>query len=428
MQIKLTRNNPTNVTLSVDADAETLKKLKEATLKRFNTENLKIPGFRAGKAPIDLVEKNVDPQLLQTEFIDNALNFYYNQAIVKEQLRVAGEPQVKLSKFVPFTTLEFEVTVDVLGEVKLPDYKKVQKTKTSPQIAAKDVNEVLASLQKRLADKKDVSRAAKKGDEAWIDFKGVDTKEKPVPGAEGKDYPLLLGSSTFIPGFEDGVIGMKPGDEKQFTLSFPKDYSVKSLQNQKVTFTVALKKLQELNEPKLDDSFAAKAGPFKTLAELKDDIKRQLKLERQAEADRQFENDLLRELASKTKVEIPESVVDEQVARAEQDEKQNLAYRGQTWEEHLKAEGVTEEEHRKKNRPEAMEQLKVGIMLGAIGDKESIEVTPEEIEVRLQLLKGQYGDPAMQKELDKPQARQDIAARIRTEKIVDKLVGYATKK
>lgn len=428
MQIKLTHNSPTNVTLSVNADAETLTKVKSATLKRFNTDNLKIPGFRGGKAPIDLVEKHVDPQLLQTEFIDNALNFYYNQAVVKEKLRVAGEPQVKLQKFVPFTTLEFEVTVDILGEVKLPNYKKSAPKKAPAEITSKEVTEVLSSLQKRLADKKEVSRAAKLEDEAWIDFKGTNEKGEAIAGAAGKDYPLLLGSNAFIPGFEDAVIGMKPGDEKTFTLNFPKDYSVKSLQAQKVTFTVTLKKLSELSNPKLDDAFAKKAGPFESLSELKKDIKRQLKLERQTEIDRQFESDLLRDLANKTKVDIPSGVVDEQVIRAEQDEKQNLIYRGQTWEEHLKAEGVTEEEHRKKNRPEALEQLKIGIMLGAIGDQENIEVTPEEIEIRMQLLKGQYSDPAMQQELDKPQARQDIAARIRTEKIISRLVEYATKK
>lgn len=428
MQIKVTHNTDTNVTLGVTADAETLAKIKNAALKHFNNDNLKIPGFRGGKAPIELVEKNVDPQLLQTEFIDNALNHYYTQALIKEQLRVVGQPQVNLKKFVPFSTLEFEITVDVLGEVTLPDYKKVKKAKTKAAVTAKDITDVLASLQTRLAEKKDVSRASKDGDQVWIDFSGVDAKNEPVSGADGKDYPLMLGSNTFIPGFEPNLVGLKAGEEKTFTLEFPKDYNVKALQSKKVTFTVKINKVQESIEPKLDDAFAAKAGPFKDLKELKEDVKRQLTLERQKTVDQEFENELLRELAGKTKVAIPETVIDEQVARMEQDEMQNLTYRGQTWKEHLEIEGVTEEEHRKRNRPQAEEQLKIGIMLGAIGDKEKIDITPEEVEVRLQLLKGQYQDPAMQAELDKPEARQDIASRLRTEKIVDKLVSYATSK
>lgn len=427
MQIKLTHNTDTNVTLSIVADAETLAKIKESTLRKFNTSSLKVAGFRAGKAPLEMVEKNVDPQALQSEFIDTVLNHYYVQAMTKENLRVVGQPTVNLKKFVPFSTFEFDVTVDVLGDVTLPDYTKVKKAKQKASVTADQVKEVVESLRTRLAEKKDVTRAAKDGDEVTIDFKGVDDKGKAVEGADGKDYPLLLGSNTFIPGFEPNVIGIKKGEEKTFTIPFPKDYGVAALQGKKVTFTITAKNIQELVLPKADDEFASKAGPFTTLKDLKTDIKRQLEIEKQNELDRTYETELLREIAKKAKVSIPESVVDDQVQRAEQDERQNLTYRGQTWQEHLEAEGVTEEEHRKRNRPDAEEQVKIGIILGAIGDKEKIEVTPEELEIRMQLLKGQYTDPAMHAELDKPEGRQDIAARLRSEKIIAKLTGYATK-
>lgn len=427
MQIKLTHNTDTNVTLSITADVETLSKIKDSVVKRLGT-NVKVAGFRPGKAPAELIEKNLDQQGLQAEFIDTVLNHYYTQAVIKEQLRTVGQPEVNLKKFVPFTTFEFDVTVDVLGDVKLPDYTKVKKSKEAVKIEAAQVNEVVESLQKRMATRTPVDRAAKDGDEVVIDFKGVDDKGKPVNGADGKDYPLTLGSNQFIPGFEPAVIGVKKGDEKTFTIPFPKDYGVTALQGKKVTFTITAKEVSELVPLKADDDFAAKVGPFKTLKDLKDDIKKQLGVEKQNELDRNFETELLRDLAAKTKVAIPDSVVDDQVMRLEQDEKQNLAYRGQTWQEHLDGEGVTEEEHRLRNRKDAEEQVKIGIMIGAIGDQEKIEVTPEELEVRLTLLKSQYTDPAMQAELDKPEGRQDIAARIRTEKIVAKLVDHATKK
>jgi trigger factor len=427
MQIKLTHNTDTNVTLAIKADDETLQKIKSSTLRKLNTSNLKIPGFRAGKAPLEIVEKNVDQQVLQNEFIDTVLNHYYNQAIIKENLRVVGQPTVNLKKFVPFTTFEFDVTVDVLGEVTLPDYKKIKKTKSTAKVTIDQVNEVIESLRKRLAEKKEVSRAAKNGDEVTIDFMGVDSKGVAIDGAEGKDYPLTLGSNSFIPGFEEQVVGIKPLGEKTFTIPFPKDYGVAALQGKKVTFTITAKKIAELELPKADDEFAAKAGPFKTLADLKSDIKRQLTIEKQNELDRAFETELLRDIAKKTKVAIPDAVIDDQVLRAEQEERQNLTYRGQTWQEHLESEGVTEEEHRKKNRPDAEEQVKIGIILGAIGDKENISVTPEELEIRMQLLKGQYTDPAMHTELDKPEGRQDIAARLRSEKIITKLTDYAVK-
>ena len=417
MQIKLTHNTPTNVTAAVVADQETLTKIKDSLVKRLGA-NVKVAGFRPGKAPADIVEKNLDSQVLQSEFIDQVLNHYYGQIITKEQLRVVGEPQVNLKKFVPFTTFEFDVTVDVLGEVTLPNYKTITVPKQKAEVTAKDVSDVVESLRGRLAEKKPVERAAKDGDEVVIDFKGVDDKGEAVNGAEGKDYPLTLGSNTFIPGFEPNVVGLKPGEEKTFTIPFPKDYGVKALQGKKVTFTITAKSINEMVLPKADDEFAKKAGPFTSLKHLKEDIKQQLTLERQNELDRSHETELLRAIAAKSKVAIPDSVIDQQLLAMEEEEKRNLAYRGQTWQEHLDIEGVTEEEHRARNRKDAEEQVKVGVVLGAIGDAEKVEVSPEEIEVRLQILKGQYKDSAMQAELDKPEARQDIAARLRSEKII----------
>lgn len=427
MQIKLTYTNETSATLNIVADQETLTKIKETILRQLS-KNVKVAGFREGKAPLEMVEKNLDPQMLQSEFIDQVLNHYYIQAVTKENLRVVGQPEVNLKKFVPFTTFEFEVTVTVIGEVKLPNYKTITVPAKKATVSADDVKDVIESLRKRAAEKKIVDRAAKDGDEVVIDFKGTDEKGKPVNGADGKDYPLTLGSDTFIPGFEPNIVGLKAGEEKTFTIPFPKDYGVKALQGKKVTFAVTAKSVSELALPKADDDFAAKVGPFTSLQHLKDDIKQQLTLERQNELDRARENELLQKIAAKTTVAIPDSVIDEQVLRAEEDERQNLTYRGQTWQEHLDGEGVTEEEHRARNRKDAAEQVKIGVMIGAIGDKENVIVTPEEIEVRLQLLKGQYADKAMQAELDKPEARQDIAARLRTEKIIALLTKDASTK
>ena len=422
MQIKLTTNTDTNVTLFIVADKQTLTSIKQKVLQKLG-KSVKIPGFRPGKAPQDMVEKHLDQQILQSEFIDQTLNHYYVQAIIKENLRVVGQPEVNLKKFVPFDTFEFDVTIDVIGEVKLPNYKTIKVASKKIDIGEVEIKDVISSLQKRLAVKTPVERPAKKGDEAVIDFAGSDDKGKPVNGAEGKEYPLTLGSDTFIPGFESNVIGMKTGQEKSFTIPFPKDYGVKALQGKKVTFKVTLRSVNELVEPKLDDDFAQQAGPFKTLVELKEDIKKQLTIEKQNQQDRELENELLQKIANKTEVAIPDKVIDEQVAILEEDEKRNLAYKGQTWQEHLDIEGITEEEHRKQNRKDAAEQVKIGIMLGAIGDKENIQITPEEIEIRMQLLKGQYPDKAMQSELDKPEARQDIASRLRTEKIINFLMN-----
>jgi len=278
-----------------------------------------------------------------------------------------------------------------------------------------------------MAERKEVARPARDGDEVVIDFAGKDAKGEPVAGADGKDYPLVLGSKTFIPGFEENVVGLKVGDSKEFDVTFPADYQAAALQNQKVIFSVTAKKISELVPPKLDDDFASKVGPFKTLAELKADVKKQLTSEQEFQAEQAYQNELIQKISAKAHVDVPESLITDQIMRAEEEEKRNLAYRGQTWAEHLKAEGITEEVHRERQRPEAIERVKAGLVLSEISEVEGIDVSQEEIEERLKVLREQYSDPAMQAELNKPEARRDIANRILTEKTIAKLTEYASK-
>jgi trigger factor len=426
MQIKRTNSSETEIKLTIVASEQEMASMKQHVLGHFRNR-VKIAGFREGKAPFELIEKNVDPSLLQTEFLEDAVNQLYVKAVQEEKLRPVANPEINITKFVPFTTLEFDAVITTMGDVKLPDYTKVKKQKPEIKITADDVKDVLKNLQTRAAEKKDVDRAAKNGDQVWIDFAGTDSKGNAVDGAEGKDYPLVLGSNSFIPGFEENLISMKPGDEKSFDVTFPADYHAKPLAKKKVTFAVTVNKVQEVIEPKLDDDFAATVGPFTTLQQLKDDIKTQLQAERQNESDRQFESELVGELAEKTKVALPKALVEEQIEKIEAQEKQSLMYRGQTWEEHLKEEGVTAEQHREQKRPEAEKSIRASLMLAEVAEKEKLEFTTEEVQARIDSLKKQYTDPEMQSELDKPENQRDIASRILTEKTVAKLVEYATK-
>lgn len=426
MQVNKKNISETKVQLVLSADADLLRAVKDETLRYVGT-TLRLPGFRQGKAPLAIVEKNANPTTLQTEFLDRAMNRMYGDAVLQEELRPIAQPQVKINKFVPYDTLELEIEVDVMGEIKLPDYTKIKVAKKDIKITAKDVDGVIEQLKTRNAEKQDVDRASKEGDQVWIDFVGVDAKtSEPISGADGKDYPLALGSNTFIPGFEDNLIGAKAGDVKTFTLTFPKDYGVKTLQNRKVTFTVTVTKVQEVTEPKIDDAFAAKIGPFKTVADMKADIKKQLDNEKQYEADRAFADEVLMKITKDTKVVLPEPLVTEQVERLEKDQRQNLVYRGMTWQDFLASEGMTEEEYRTSLRPDAELRVKAGLVLSEIAEKEKITVTPEELEIRIQLLKGQYTDAQMHAELDKPENRREIASRMMSEKTVERLVGFAS--
>jgi trigger factor len=426
MRVLRKDNSPTNIVLTVSGDAGDLEPIRQHVLGHF-MHTVKVPGFREGKAPAELVEKYVNQQRLLDEFMEHALNEMYRRAIDDEQIRPVNTPNVQLKKFVPYTELEFEAETEIIGPIKLPDYKKMKLAKKEVEVTANDVSEVLESLRQRLAERELVERPAKIGDEVTIDFEGKDKQAKKINGADGRDYPLLLGSNSFIPGFEDNLIGAKSGQTKKFEITFPQDYGVSVLRSQKVDFKVDVKKIMELKEPNLDDEFAKQAGPFKTLTELKADIKKQLTEEKKRQNDQEYQNELIKKITDKTIMEVPKGLVDDEIGRLEEQEKQNLAYRGQTWQEHLQQEGITEAEHKQRQRPEALTRVQAGLILSEIAEREAIKVTPEEVEIRKQILSGQYQDPKMQAELNKTENLRDIEARLLTEKTIEKLIAYAIK-
>ncbi|MGH7195908.1 MAG: trigger factor [Candidatus Saccharimonadales bacterium] len=428
MQVTTENLSPTKFKLAITGDGEQLLAAKQQALQNL-ASSVNIAGFRAGKAPLNLVEKNADPEGLNREFLDAAVNNLYVAAITGEKLRPVEQPQVEVSKFVPFSALEIKVEVEALAQIKVPDYKNLNLQREAVKVLAEDISKVLAQLQVREADKKSVSRPAKNGDQVIIDFEGKDALSKqPINGGSAQDYPLMLGSKDFIPGFEPELVGAKASEDRTFTLTFPKDYGVASLQNKQITFEVKLKKVQELKQPKLDDAFAAKVGPFKNLAELKADIKKQLQAEQAKAVQQKFEEAIIDKLAAGTKITIPEALIKEQLEQNEATERQNLSYRGQTWQEHLTAENLSEAQHRAQHRPEAETQVKGGLALSAVAEAEGLDITNDELEARIKLLKGQYSDASMQAELDKPENRREIFGRLLTEKTIAKLTEFNSAK
>lgn len=424
MQVKRDQLSATKVKLTVTADQKVIDQVKKTTLERAAI-TAKVSGFRPGKAPLHLVEKQIDPSLFQAEFLEQAVNHLYVEAAQHEKLRPVTQPEINITKFVPFSTLEFTAEVESVGKITLPDYKKIKVDTKPAEVTAKDVDSVIDNIRTRGAKKEEVKREAKDGDEVVIDFAGRDAKtNEAIAGADGKDYALVLGSKTFIPGFEDKLVGTKAGEKTEFPLVFPKDYGAKALQSKKVIFAVTVHKVSELVKSKLDDAFAASVGPFKTVTELKADIKKQLTADAKREEQRVHDNTILEKISEKTTVAIPEALFEEEIDRMEAEEKRNIAYRGQTWQEHLDEEGITAEAHHDKQRPVAEIRIKAGLVLAEIAELENITVTPEELEIRVMLLKGQYTDAAMQAELDKPESRRDIMSRMLSEKTLDRLRSF----
>ncbi|HET9411370.1 MAG TPA: trigger factor [Candidatus Saccharimonadales bacterium] len=428
MKHVIKKPSETQVTLTVTLDAADLAPIQKKTISRL-AKTVKVSGFRAGKVPADVAAKHIDPTHLAQEALEDAVNSSALDIIDEQKIMPLDRPKIDVTKYVPAETLEYTAEIQVIPEIKLGDYKKLKATKPKADVTEKDITEVLERLQTSMATKQDVTRAAKKGDEVIMDFTGQDQDGKEVAGASGADYPLALGSGTFIPGFEDGLIGKKAGDVFDLPLTFPKDYHHKPLAGAKVTFKVTVKAVKEVAKPELNDEFAAKAGPFKTIAELKADITRELTEQKQREATDKLKDDLVGELVKSSHVPVPQVLVDDQIASIERDFVQNLMYRGMTLDQYLEQQKLTKEEWRKKELlPQAERRVQVGLVLSELSKVEKIEVTKAELDERLADMLKRYGNSKeIVAQLDTPESRRDITNRALTEKTVDRLVEIATK-
>ena len=426
MKVTVTKQSDTKADISVVASKEDLEKARMRALKNLQP-NVSADGFRKGKVPLNLVDKNVDPKAVNTEALDEAVNSMLIEAIQQEKLRVLDKPTVEVTKFVPDQELEFKAIVETMAPVKLGDYKELKKKLEKVAVKKEDIQEVIDNLRLRVAEKKEVDRASKNDDEVWIDFEGFDKDGKEVAGAKGTDYPLRLGSDTFIPGFEENLEGVKKGDEKEFTLTFPKDYGHKPLANQKVTFKVKVRVVKEVVLPELNNELAGKIGPFKSVSELEEDIKMQLQQQKMNEAQAKLQDELIGDLLDQSTIVAPESFLADQQLHILEDFKQNLTYRGITMKEFLDQSGMTEEEYIEKEvKPQAERRVKIGILLSEVASEEGIDATEEEIDRHIQLAAGQMQSQPGAFDPQNPDLRRDVANRLITQKTLDKLTEYAT--
>ncbi len=420
MKHTLKKLSDTQIELLITLSGEDLAEAKQTALSHLARE-LKVAGFRKGKVPANVAEKHLDPNVLANEVAEHGINTSLNEIITIEGLRVLDQPKVELKKFVPYTELEFGAVLEVIPDIKLGDHKKLKVKKIVEKVEKKDIDEVLERVRQNLSEKKEVSRAAKMGDETVIDFIGKKGDEA-FDGGTATDYALTLGSKSFIPGFEEKIVGHKPGDTFEVPLTFPKDYHAEHLKGAKVVFEVTLKKLNEVILPELTDEVAAKVGPFTTKQELIDDIRRELTAQKERAAEDKLKDDLIGALVKASKVPVPEILVEDQLKSLEQDAKQNLMYRGMTPEQYMAQEGFKDEDEwrEKEFKPAAVRRVQSGLVLAELSKVENVEVTLQELETRQAEMIAQY--PNMKDQLDAPEARRDLANRVLTEKTLARLV------
>jgi trigger factor len=429
MKTTIKHLSDTKVELTITVSAEELADAQKVALLKLSRE-VKVQGFRKGKVPLAVAEKHVNPQALQEQVLDDAVSKAVASAFIEEKIQAIERPSVEVKKFVPGELLEFTAETEILPKITLGDYKKLTSTiSDKPTVTSKDVDEVIERMSKGMGEKKNVNRAAKDGDETIIDFIGK-KNDVAFDGGTGNDYALTLGSHSFIPGFEEAIIGHKPGETFAIDLEFPKDYHVEDLKGAPVTFTTTLTSIKETIPVVIDDAFAASTGPFTTIIEMKADIKRELSEQKTREIRDKIKDDLVGQLIEVSKIPVPQVLVDDQAKSIEQDFEQNLMYQGMNIDQYLETQKFKNREDwtKKEVVPTAIKRVKAGLVLAELSKVEKIEASTDELKNHIDLYRKQYANnPETLKQFDDPEVQRDIANRLLTEKTVDRLVDLNTK-
>ncbi len=421
MKVTTKKLSETSVEIKVVLDKADLKEAEEKAVNRL-VKDVKIEGFRKGKAPLDIAKKNINPNDLASVSLDIAVRTSVPKAFEESKSAPLMIPNVEVTKFVPGETVEYTAKADILPEVKLGDYKKLGVKKEEVKVAEKDVKEILDNIQNAYAESKVAKKKAAMGDEVVIDFEGSLNGEK-FEGGAAKDFKLGLGSHQFIPGFEEGIVGHESGDRFDLELTFPKDYHAEKLAGKKTVFNVLVKQVNEIVKPALDDELAKKCGPFKTIDELKADIKKNLETQNAAKVDEKFKDDLVNKLVEKSKVSAPEIMIKDQLNIIKNDIAANAARQGLSFEDYLKQTGQTEEDWEKMAREIAEKRVKASLCLQILARDEKIEVEDEIVDAKINELREVYKkSKEALKNLKDPNVRQDIKNRLTIEKTLNFLV------
>lgn len=423
MQVTDKKLDSTKLTYKVSATEEELTEFKRQAVSRLK-QNVKIPGFRPGKTPDDLAEKHLGINAIQEEALNLAINDLYFKSQDELQERTVGEPKISIEKFVPYSQLDFNVEIEVIGEVTLPDLSKLKLDTPDGAVSKQQLESTLNELRIRQATFEDKTTNAEKDDRLTLDFTAKDSKtQEDLPSAGAKGYNLLLGSHQLIDGFEEQLLGLKAGESKKFSLVFPKDYYEESFRARKVDFEVTVTNVSKVNMPAVDETFISQFGPFKTVKEFEAELKKQIEYENKQAIRRAQEDQVLSELSEKTKVKLPDQLIDREFTYLKDAARQNAVTNGQTWQEFLESRNQNEDDYDKELKDVAAKRVAGGIAIGEIAKEQKLDVTSDELESQIELLKTQYNESQMKAELDKPDNRREIAMRILSQKVLDFVIS-----
>lgn len=392
-----------------------------------NKNKINVHGFRKGKAPRKMIEKLYGAEIFYEEAANAIIPDAYAKAAAESELDIVSQPKISVEQLEQGKPFIFAAEVAVRPEVELGTYKGVEVAKIETEATDADVEEELKRIQDQNSRTVSIEdRAVKDGDMTVIDFEGF-VDGAAFDGGKGENYPLTIGSHSFIDNFEEQLIGMNIGDEKEINVTFPEEYHAENLKGKLATFKVAIKEIKEKQLPELDDDFAQDVSDFDTLAEYKEDLKKNISERKANEAKSQKEAEAIAKVVEASKMDIPEAMIQSQVNRMAEDFAQRLQQQGLSLEQYFQYTGMTAEKIIDEMKPEAVKRIQNSLVLEAIAKAENIEVSDEEFNAELQKMADMYKMELDQikefmGEFEEKQMRQDIAIQKAVELVVSSAV------
>ena len=416
--------NEVKLTFNIEAEKfeEAMKKVYSKTAKYFN-----IPGFRKGKAPMQLVERQYGSAIFYEDAFNELVPDIYDEAIKENKIEAVSRPSIDIVQMEKGKELIFTATVDTKPEVKLGKYKGIEIKKIEYNTTDKDIEHELGHMAERNARLVTIEdRPVEKGDITTIDFEGSIDGVK-FEGGTAENQELEIGSNTFIPGFEDQVIGMKIDEEKDIKVKFPDEYFSKDLAGKDAVFKVTLHGIKKKELPKLDDEFAKDVSEFDTLDELKNSIKERLDTDNERKAKYETEEEAIKTVCDNTNIDIPNGMIELEIDNMMRDMETRLSYQGLNLNQYIQMIGKTEADMRNDFKEQAERSVKSRLVLEAVVKAENIEVQEDDITEKVKEMAKQYGRKE-EELLENTQLKDYISENLKTEKAIDFIVKNAKKK
>ena len=419
---KTKKANEVKMEITVEAEKfnEAIKKVYFKSAKYFN-----IPGFRKGKAPMQIVEKYYGKEIFYEDAFNEVAGEALEEAVKENNLEVVSRPDIDVKQIEKGKDLIFTAVKQTKPEAELGKYKGIEIKKVEYTVSDEDIEHELGHMQEhnsRLISIED--RPVESGDIATIDFEGF-VDGKAFEGGKAEGHELEIGSNTFIPGFEDQVIGMKIDEEKDINVKFPDEYFSKDLAGKDATFKVKVHEIKKKELPELDDEFAKDVSEFDTLKELKADIKEKQQKQNDEKAKYETQEAAIKAVCEDMKVEIPDGMIEMEIDNMLKDIEQRLSYQGLKLEQYLQMMGKSQEDMRKEYEPQAIEGIKSRLALEAVIKAEKIEATDKEIDEKMKEMAKSYGKENDEEFLKNENVRKYIKEGLESEKAIDFLVKNA---